>query len=245
MRKITTAALLLLASAAPAAAATQTVFTADFEAPNYYTLNGANIANYSLNGASLTGSESFPGFGANYIRNDTTGVSSITLSGLQAHSSVTLALDVALIDSWDGLIPGSYSPDLFTITVDGIAYDISHDNYTNNSDPASYTGLSPDQSFGQYGVNGGFNDLVLRYQGANALTFNTSASTLTISFQAHGSGFQGGSDESWGIDNLSLTLNDVRTTAPAVPEPATWAMMLTGFGLVGGALRRRGKLALA
>jgi len=25
----------------------------------------------------------------------------------------------------------------------------------------------------------------------------------------------------------------------AVPEPATWAMMITGFGLVGGALRRR------
>ncbi|WP_245896640.1 PEPxxWA-CTERM sorting domain-containing protein [Sphingomonas fennica] len=26
---------------------------------------------------------------------------------------------------------------------------------------------------------------------------------------------------------------------PAVPEPATWAMMITGFGMVGGAIRRR------
>ena len=26
---------------------------------------------------------------------------------------------------------------------------------------------------------------------------------------------------------------------PAVPEPATWAMMIAGFGLVGGAMRRR------
>jgi hypothetical protein len=25
----------------------------------------------------------------------------------------------------------------------------------------------------------------------------------------------------------------------AVPEPATWAMLIAGFGLVGGALRRR------
>jgi hypothetical protein len=24
-----------------------------------------------------------------------------------------------------------------------------------------------------------------------------------------------------------------------VPEPATWAMMIAGFGLVGGAMRRR------
>jgi hypothetical protein len=34
----------------------------------------------------------------------------------------------------------------------------------------------------------------------------------------------------------------------AVPEPATWAMMLLGFGLVGGAMRRRksaAQLALA
>ncbi|GAA0487371.1 hypothetical protein GCM10009096_32810 [Parasphingorhabdus litoris] len=34
----------------------------------------------------------------------------------------------------------------------------------------------------------------------------------------------------------------VLTAAPAVPEPATWAMMIGGFGLVGGALRRRRKM---
>jgi PEP-CTERM motif len=33
----------------------------------------------------------------------------------------------------------------------------------------------------------------------------------------------------------SATLND----APAIPEPATWALMLAGFGFVGGAMRRR------
>lgn len=30
-----------------------------------------------------------------------------------------------------------------------------------------------------------------------------------------------------------------RLDAPAVPEPATWAMMIAGFGLVGASLRRR------
>jgi hypothetical protein len=33
-------------------------------------------------------------------------------------------------------------------------------------------------------------------------------------------------------------------TAP-VPEPATWAMMISGFGLVGGALRRRTNVRVA
>ena len=33
--------------------------------------------------------------------------------------------------------------------------------------------------------------------------------------------------------------------ATAVPEPATWAMMLIGFGAVGFAMRRRQKPVLA
>jgi hypothetical protein len=35
-----------------------------------------------------------------------------------------------------------------------------------------------------------------------------------------------------------LGLDDIEPT-PAVPEPASWAMMIAGFGLVGGAMRRR------
>jgi hypothetical protein len=34
-------------------------------------------------------------------------------------------------------------------------------------------------------------------------------------------------------------LSEVRFNGAAVPEPATWAMMIGGFGLVGGAMRRR------
>lgn len=37
--------------------------------------------------------------------------------------------------------------------------------------------------------------------------------------------------------NYRLTVTDV--TAGAVPEPASWAMLIAGFGVVGGAMRRR------
>ena len=40
-----------------------------------------------------------------------------------------------------------------------------------------------------------------------------------------------------------ITLVSSVTSAPALPEPSTWAMMLFGFGAMGGALRRRKRSA--
>ena len=43
-----------------------------------------------------------------------------------------------------------------------------------------------------------------------------------------------------GIDGFFIDAPDLgRTAVNAIPEPATWAMMLMGFGFVGAALRRR------
>jgi len=48
-------------------------------------------------------------------------------------------------------------------------------------------------------------------------------------------------DCSFGTPNYSLTISD---TSP-VPEPASWSMMLLGFGAIGFAIRRRRARALA
>ncbi len=45
-----------------------------------------------------------------------------------------------------------------------------------------------------------------------------------------------------GIDNLSFSLNE---PLGAVPEPATWLMMIAGFGLIGGMMRRKEKLGVS
>jgi len=41
-----------------------------------------------------------------------------------------------------------------------------------------------------------------------------------------------------------LTFSDSAPVFGAVPEPATWAMMIAGFGLVGAAMRRRNRVAV-
>lgn len=44
-------------------------------------------------------------------------------------------------------------------------------------------------------------------------------------------------------DPATLLLDDVSVQASAVPEPASWAMMIGGFAVAGAAIRRRRKVA--
>jgi hypothetical protein len=53
-------------------------------------------------------------------------------------------------------------------------------------------------------------------------------------------GGQGLGDEGWGLQNVVVT-----GRSAGVPEPATWAMMLVGFGGIGAFLRRRTALLTA
>lgn len=68
-------------------------------------------------------------------------------------------------------------------------------------------------------VNGG-----VSYFGLVDTTAFTSVSIVNTS--------QTGQSDAWGIDNISYNTS-------LVPEPATWGLMLMGFGLVGATMRRR------
>jgi len=87
------------------------------------------------------------------------------------------------------------------------------------------------------------------YFAVQAITTNSSnylaAGTITTgAAETHDSGV------TWApgyetIGGVAVTLYGTGGGSPGVPEPATWALMLAGFGGIGFALRRRAKVALA
>ncbi len=86
-------------------------------------------------------------------------------------------------------------------------------------------------SGGPYSLNENFDDGVVEQWGRSNLFLDAGTYMLTINGNNSSTGSLGG----------TVTIN----AAPAVPEPATWAMMLMGFGAAGYAMRRRRRPALA
>lgn len=78
---------------------------------------------------------------------------------------------------------------------------------------------------------GFFDGITLASTNFTGLTFSVAGDTLTVN---------------WGGTKSPAELYaDFRFGGAAVPEPATWAMLIAGFGLAGTALRRRRSLAFA
>lgn len=63
--------------------------------------------------------------------------------------------------------------------------------------------------------------------------------TSTFSFVAASPGSVRLAFGSTSSDNVGPLLDNVSLQISAIPEPGTWAMMIAGFGLIGGTMRRR------
>lgn len=160
----------------------------------------------------------------------------LNLGGLGAHTETTLSFDFYAIRTWDGNTwPG---PDNFAVRVVGGAmlldttFVVSEpDNWrtqsypapTGQGDYAQRTGAVENNSLG-YFWKGIACDAVWHFD----LTFEHAGQYLAVDFI--GSGLQGIDDESWGVDNVCVSINSV---------PAPGAMALGGIGLAATMRRRR------
>lgn len=185
----------------------------------------------NASGGALTGTASgYSGTYGNIFRNDTTGLTELSLSNLPAHSGVHISFLLAFLDSWDST-NGSPAPDFISVYVDQMMVG-QYTSANASGNVSQYGGGALVFAGVQFDTNFFYTDYVVDYSADPAYTLAHTASTLTIGFQAGGSGWQGYNDEAWGIDNLVVTL------AP-VPEPAPLALMLAGLAALGHVVRRR------
>ncbi len=171
------------------------------------------------------------GFGSYMYQDDS--LITMQLTGLAAHTSIDLNFLLAIIDTWDGS-SGGWDPDIFRVTIDGHTtlsdtFDSFHLSDQSYSAPSggqlswgsNLYGQSTGDGAYDMGIDGTFDNIA------------HTASTLTVRWSASSAGWQGGTDESFAIDNVEVILNG---TTP-IPEPTT--MLLLATGLLGLACTRR------
>lgn len=127
-----------------------------------------------------------------------------------------------------------------TVSDDPDLFDICGDGYCGADGSGAYYDVDrfPDQQFGIYLAFSGNSDEPAPTDSSVFLSGSMSGYIYGIDYWAT---FDYMKVKTWDVqgDGHNLVGFSINGPAPVVPEPATWAMMLAGFGLAGGMMRRR------
>ncbi len=213
------------------------IFSNDFDAPAY--IAAGVTASLGGSGAisSATGTYSAPDgkswSGQYYNANGAS--ATLTLSNLPAHTGVSIDMLLGFLNSWDSS-NGSVAPDYLDISIDGnLLLNMTTNNATGSV--VDFDGGTPLVDNGQIDGSQFYSDDLVDMGTAPALSFAHTASTLTVVIAPSGGGWQGWTDEGWGMDALSVTL---RGDNP-IPEPSTMLLFGSGFAALAGCSRLRRK----
>lgn len=217
------------------------LYSNDFDG-NEFVAPGLGVS--ALTNGGLEATATYENWSGNYFANRTIGDSNVignpaapselTLTNLAPHSQVTVSFFLGFLESWDSRDGGCCSPDILDFLVDGqVVASFTANNALGTIE--DFGGGRIVAHYEQVNANTFYTDTIVDMDGIPALTFSHSGSSLTLALRAGGVGWQGDTDEAWGIDALSVRYDG----AAPVPEPSTWAMMILGAGALAGAVRRR------
>lgn len=210
----------------PAAAAT-VVFSTDFESGLPAELSAPGAAIEAVQGWAGLGTGGYV-FAGSFLRYTSLPLldTQLTLTGLPTHDAIDLSVMLAVIDSWDGT-------ELLEILVDGDVV-FSHWFQLATGDTSGYA--APPGALLSSGTNLGFtNGTWYGRDRAYDLSADPAfagiphtADSVTITWRLGAvSGpaadqWQGGSDESWAIDNVIVAVSSASVAAPE-PVHASWS----------------------
>jgi hypothetical protein len=223
-RHLATLALGALLSAAPAGAVT--VFSTDFAS--------GLPAGFSAPGASIEAVQGFAGlgdpgrqFGGSFLRYASTSVvdTQLTVTGLPPHDRLSLGFLLAVIDSWDGV-------EIFEVWVDGeVLFWNSFQLATGDSSsyyppPGGLLSSGSDLGFGanSFSIRDRAYDMSLE---PAFIDIPHTGDSVTIVWRveaipgAEASYWQGGDDESWAIDDVTIDVEGGVTTTTASSSSTT------------------------
>ena len=210
----------------PVAAQAGVVFATDFDAlvptevsPGLAALSG--VQGYS--GLGPQGQQ----FGGQFLRSPTGNVLTLTLSDLPAHTDISLGFLLAAIDSLDGT--GDFPQgDFLRITLDGV--EVFRESFANAADyqvqsyvPPAGGELARKVNLGFEGPGGYYTDSAYNmFLEPRLQNLAHSATSATFTFVVEGPGVQELNDESWAMDQLTVSVSPV-------PEPSAGWLALVGL----------------
>lgn len=174
-------------------------------------------------------------FGGAFLRSATGNPVTITLTGLPPHNAIALDFLFAAIDSLDGT--GAFpSGDFLSIQIDGNTF--FRESFANAlpSQTQSYVApagveLARFVDLGFSGPGSFFTDSAYWLGGdARFQVIGHADSTLTIVVQVEGPGIQPLADESWAIDNLTITALNVVAPGSALAYGTSCGPTMSVFG---------------
>jgi hypothetical protein len=233
------ATLATLAAPASPASAASLLYSNDFDA--LPTLAPGVTAGGFTNGG-LEAANTFGSWTGNYFANRSMGdpavASVLTLSNLPAHSAVNISFILGFLESWDSSNPSPWSPDYLKIEVDGSTIL----DLLTISGAVNYGGGTILADYVQANAQIYFSDTLIDMAPSSALlSIPHSANSLSLSINAYGAGWQGGTDEAWGLDALTITYVPADSPNP-VPGPLPLLGLITTFK-ISRKIRRRLTLA--
>jgi MYXO-CTERM domain-containing protein len=223
-------ALMSVAGTANAGASPTTVYSNDFES--------AAVGNWSNSKTSVTPT------GRGYLGDFGNDTVNLPLANLPGHTSITLSFDLYIIRSWDGNIStpgvgpdiwscGMTHPDMGEHVFLGTTFSNQPAAWNRSqSYPLAYGDGDSPMYAGAMEVNSlGYTHREFSLSSVYHMEFTMPEHTdSSANFWFRATGLQGLADESWGLDNVNVTVS-------GVPAPGALALLGLG-GLVMGRRRR-------